>query len=114
MRGQVVHPQSRRVQQRQAQQPFADRQVPDAPNSVGIHTLVDERDQVALGISDGQGAVGGGGQFPGRDDDPVQCCVEVEVGTDLDDDPQQLLHLVAGRQQLVELLVHPAYQPTLA
>ena len=44
----------------------------------------------------------------------MQCCVEVEAGADLDDDPKQLLHLVTGRQQLVELLVHPAYQPTLA
>ncbi len=45
----------------------------------------------------------------------MQCHVEVfQIGTDLDDDPQQLLHLVARRQQLVELLVHSAYQAALA
>ena len=113
VRGQVSYAQSRRVEERQAQKPLAHRQLSDAPNGVGVDSLVDKPEQVALGIAYGQGAVRGGGQFPGREDDPVQHYFEVEVRTDLDEDAEQLLHLVAARQQLVELLMHPANEPTL-
>src|SRR5262249_17325334 len=37
-----------------------------------------------------------------------------ERRADLDEHAQQMLHLIARRQQLIELLVHPANQPALA
>src|SRR6516162_3428819 len=88
--------------------------MPDEASRLRFDSLVDESEQVASGITYGQGAVGGRRQFPSRGDDPVQRRVEIEAGTDFDEDMQQSLHLIARRQQLVELRVHPANQPTLA
>jgi hypothetical protein len=75
---------------------------------------VDKREQVAFGVTYGQGAIRRRCQFPRRANDPVKCCVEIQTCADLDEDVEQALHLVARRQQLVELLVHPANQLTLA
>lgn len=101
VRGQIVHPQRGRIQQRQTQQAPADRQVPDEPNRLVVHALVDKRHQVAVAIADGQRAVRRGSQFPCRSDYPVQCGIAIEARPDLDDHPQQSLHLIARFQQLV-------------
>src|SRR5271155_3719194 len=88
--------------------------MPNALNRVSVHARVDKREQGALRITYRQGTVWSRGQFPGRSDDPLQCCVEIKVCADLDDHTQQLLHLIARREQLIELLMHPAHQPMLA
>ena len=45
---------------------LANWQMPIAAQCRFVDSRVDERDQCALRIADRQGAVGGGGQFPGR------------------------------------------------
>ena len=49
-------------------------------------------------------------------DDAVQCCVQIQIGADLDHDPRQQPFRLIGEphKQLIELLVHPADQPALS
>ncbi len=46
-------------------------------------------------------------QLGARCDDPVQRCIQIQVGRDPDHQFQQLTHLIAVRHQLLELM-HPA------
>ena len=71
---------------------------------------MDERDQGAVGRAYTQRSVPGTGQLHRRLDDSLQRHIQVQIGTDLDDDPHQLFHLVASRRQLVKLFVHLAHQ----
>ena len=89
---------------------IAYRQIAEPPRRVVVDSRADERGQGAVGRADTQGSVPGTGQLHRRIDDSMQRHIQVQIGTDLDDDPHQLFHLVASCHQLVKLFVHPAHQ----
>lgn len=91
-------------------QPFADREVAEPSRRLPVDARVHEGHKAAVGGADAQGGVAGAGQFHRRFEDAVQRHVQVQIGAELDDDPHQLFHLVARRDQLIELVVHLAHQ----
>lgn len=112
--GEVVQTQRGRIEERDGQNTLADGQVPDPPSRIGVDPIVDEREQRTVRVAYSERTVGSAGQIFGRANDPPQRRIEIKVRADLDDHMEQLLHLIAGGQQLIELRMHPAYQPTLA
>ena len=56
--------------------------------------------QAAVGCADTQRSIPGTGQLHRPIDDAMQCHIQVQIGTDLDDDAHQLCHLIARGHQV--------------
>ena len=74
---------------------IAYRQIAEPPRRVVVDSHVDERSEGAVGRAYTQCSVPGTGQLHRRIDDSPQRHIQVQNGTDLDDDPHELFHLVA-------------------
>ena len=92
----------------QPEHALADRELTHPTHRFRVHPGVHERGQGAIGCPYPQRPVACPGHAHRRADDPVQCGVEFQIRADFDRYPQQLRHLIARRDQFLELLVHPA------
>lgn len=92
---------------------LAHRQFAQPACRVGVDAGVDERGQVTVGRTDAQRPVPSVGQLHRRANDTMQGHIEVQVGTDLDDDAHQVSHLIASGHQLVESFVRLAHRLAL-
>ncbi len=95
-------------------QTFAHRQLAELLRDTGVDARVDERGETAVFPGYAQRAESSASERDRRLDDPLQCPVQVEIRTDLDDGLYELFYLVLGCLQLANLIGHPAHPPTPA
>ena len=89
---------------------LTDLQIAEPARALVVDSRVDERGQAAVGGAYAQRSVAGTGQLHRRIDDAMQRHIQVKLGADFDDDPNQLFHLVASCQQLIKLFVHSTHR----
>ena len=87
---QVLQPQRVRVLDQQPEDAVASRQLPDRRLLLVGEAVGDEVDELPAALADhADGAVLRSGDLAGRDDDPVEHAVQVEVGADRHDRVEQ-------------------------
>jgi len=86
------------------------RQITESPRCVVVDSPLNERNQGAVGSADSQRSEAGAGQLHRCIDDSMQHHIQVQIRTDLTDDPHQLFHLVASCHHLVKLVIHSTHQ----
>lgn len=112
VRGQVVQPDYVGGVQQEAQDPLASGQVADLRHRRSVHPTVHEGAQRSVRGPHAERTELGSGQLDGGGHDARQRRLEVEISPDLEEDLEQPLHLVAAGQQLIEVLVHAAHEPS--